>query len=775
VPDFQAMLDRLRQTAGGDTFDPADLGPDLSVPIPQQESEADRISRVLNAPKTPDARDAGAWSRFTNLQNLKQLPQGLKEEYIDPQIAQATKARQAASEGRYSEAAGHGAAAALPFLGPQAADVGEALGQGDYGTAAKRGAIMAGGMVLPRVLGKVLGPLMEGGGEAAMPPAEPVESPTPTAVGWKELPAPRGGPIRAIPGEPSPPPRPAPWDTIETGPAGRSAEDIVRENPELAPQQPRVRTPPPPDTGGDWSERSPGTGWKELPPPSGPPIGAEPGAPPPEPAGPAPWDTVETGPAGRSAEDIARQNSFPPSQRATVADQVPAATPPAAPPSGKLGLVNYLRDAAERAGRANTGAGRTIVTSPDEVPIYGGDNATIDQVENLYRQLKPKWAAARARTADVPFDVPDESFPEFYQRVLTDPERELMGGERTVRRNIEASAEPEYDAEAGFIDPQAAGQAMNVLRDKALPAAAQWRMSSLLGPAAVVKKGTGDIAAVLSRAAEEAVGGNPGQAGRLVKSFFSPQTARDIATEFRTPSTPGEPSTFGSVKGLVGAGGRTMQALTKGTQQAIERAGYLPEEAKAMTYTNVPKSDIGAWATRSVQKHPILRLIAPFPRVLTNIAERGIERTPGLGALAQWLSKGNLQTSIPKQLLGTAAGVAGYKYGEKVNPYLRAALGPYALPFAMASAMKTAKKVDPTKSAWNELVSSLPLPSSENPYNPGQWGGSMVPSAPTDIIAGMGGTPRSQYDTKDRWLLGPAIAKIPILRDMLLRQKREHR
>jgi hypothetical protein len=44
---------------------------------------------------------------------------------------QLAKARQAFKEGRYSEMVGHGAAAALPILGPIAADAGEQIGAGD--------------------------------------------------------------------------------------------------------------------------------------------------------------------------------------------------------------------------------------------------------------------------------------------------------------------------------------------------------------------------------------------------------------------------------------------------------------------------------------------------------------------------------------------------------------------------------------------------------------------------------------------------------------------
>ncbi len=71
------------------------------------------------------------------------------------QGAEFDKAVQAAREGRYSEMAGHGAAAFLPVVGPLAASIGEQAGSGDIAGAAGR---LAGGAVAwqaPKALSKV--------------------------------------------------------------------------------------------------------------------------------------------------------------------------------------------------------------------------------------------------------------------------------------------------------------------------------------------------------------------------------------------------------------------------------------------------------------------------------------------------------------------------------------------------------------------------------------------------------------------------------------------
>jgi hypothetical protein len=66
----------------------------------------------------------GIYSTVTDLPGTARAMVGTHAEQID-------KAKQAWSEGRYSEALGHGGAAALPIIGPAAAAAGERIGEGD--------------------------------------------------------------------------------------------------------------------------------------------------------------------------------------------------------------------------------------------------------------------------------------------------------------------------------------------------------------------------------------------------------------------------------------------------------------------------------------------------------------------------------------------------------------------------------------------------------------------------------------------------------------------
>jgi hypothetical protein len=86
---------------------------------------------------------------------------------VDPQVAEYEKARQAANEGKTSEALGHSAAAAIPLVGPYAANLGERAGRGDVSGALTE---LAGVEALPRIakgaretgaLGKMANPYLE--------------------------------------------------------------------------------------------------------------------------------------------------------------------------------------------------------------------------------------------------------------------------------------------------------------------------------------------------------------------------------------------------------------------------------------------------------------------------------------------------------------------------------------------------------------------------------------------------------------------------------------
>ena len=89
---------------------------------------------------------------------------------LEPQIAEAGKAWEAAKGGRPLEAAGRVGAAVLPVLGPIAAGLGEQAGRGDIGGALAQAAVYA---AAPKVTGKVAGATSKAGARVFGPIERP--------------------------------------------------------------------------------------------------------------------------------------------------------------------------------------------------------------------------------------------------------------------------------------------------------------------------------------------------------------------------------------------------------------------------------------------------------------------------------------------------------------------------------------------------------------------------------------------------------------------------
>lgn len=105
----------------------ASLGGRPSAPAPPPGPSGSALGRFAsNAAEmlNPVAAVEGVYNAVTS-------PVQTGKAIIAGQRNQLDKARQAFKDGRYSEMVGHGAAAALPMVGPLAADAGEQIGAGD--------------------------------------------------------------------------------------------------------------------------------------------------------------------------------------------------------------------------------------------------------------------------------------------------------------------------------------------------------------------------------------------------------------------------------------------------------------------------------------------------------------------------------------------------------------------------------------------------------------------------------------------------------------------
>lgn len=119
------------------------------------------IAEAENLPATPEGSALGRFAsnagEMLNPVTIAQGIYGAVRHPVDTTInigrAQFDQGRQAvdlARQGRYSEAIGHGVAAAVPILGPAAAEAGDQIGAGDWaGGAGKAFGVLAPSMVAP--------------------------------------------------------------------------------------------------------------------------------------------------------------------------------------------------------------------------------------------------------------------------------------------------------------------------------------------------------------------------------------------------------------------------------------------------------------------------------------------------------------------------------------------------------------------------------------------------------------------------------------------------
>lgn len=425
------------------------------------------------------------------------------------------------------------------------------------------------------------------------------------------------------------------------------------------------------------------------------------------------------------------------------------------------------------------------------------------KITALWQDLKPRWAESVAKQAgdEIPFTVdPTEDLIPFAKRVMSEDPRTLMGAERKVRAALDAgeegSASSELLTRLGLAaGGAAAGSALDsenrgrgavgglalgaglpaILKNPALLEKLRY-FSLLSSPATQAKNILGNVGAVGSRAAELALTGDTSKAGRILRETFSPETAEAARRSFTSPMHEVEAGRWGSTTGVTGIPGRIMGAMDESTKDALRRAGESSDSAATTTFTAEPKSAFGKGVTSFHGRGgPLARLIVPFARTATNLLERGVERTPGVGYLpaVRKMQGATMGEATARQALGALAGLLGYETGSD-DPYLAAAAGPYALPYAMGAAGRkvTNRKggkttgSDLVRSAAGSVANATPLPRDAYAYDPAKILAQWVPNA----ASLMSEHAPNEFDTSGS-LLNPSIAKIPMLNDLLLKLK----
>lgn len=389
--------------------------------------------------------------------------------------------------------------------------------------------------------------------------------------------------------------------------------------------------------------------------------------------------------------------------------------------------------------------------------------------------------AKASRLEQLGFEVPPGAE---YRAKLPAVPSQSMRGEKFVSRIKEIDQEaanignaradldksrPPIPRDAGFVDVNEIGKGTNQLAD--LLNRARY-FSMLARVSAQGKNVAGASGSTLLKAAELAASGNTKQATAVLRHVFSRETLDRMASAFRNP--PKDTVDIGGTRhgptsGVLGIPSRMMAAVDEGVTGGMERAGVSREAAKEALLTSNPKSETGKWLSKAPA---LVRLPMPFVRTATNLVERGLEHTPGVGALpaVRKMRNPTRQQLIARQSLGALAAAAGLAAGGD-NAYFGALMGPLGIPYAGAAATKEAwkRKDDPVQAFADTIRNSLPLPTDAVDYDLGRWLSQFVPGILTDL------SPDRPGDFKQDGLLGPSIAKIPFLNSELLQRKRKRR
>lgn len=105
---------------------------------------------------------SNAWENLNPIAGVKSLasavmhPVNTYQSMVDASSGEFQKAKAEWEKGHYSEAIGHGAAGALPVIGPAAAQAGEEIGKGDVAGGVGHGLGLVGSIVAPELLPKAV-------------------------------------------------------------------------------------------------------------------------------------------------------------------------------------------------------------------------------------------------------------------------------------------------------------------------------------------------------------------------------------------------------------------------------------------------------------------------------------------------------------------------------------------------------------------------------------------------------------------------------------------
>jgi GNAT superfamily N-acetyltransferase len=316
--------------------------------------------------------------------------------------------------------------------------------------------------------------------------------------------------------------------------------------------------------------------------------------------------------------------------------------------------------------------------------------------------------------------------------------------------------------------------------------------SNILSGQAVPTSIAGNIGGAAAYAAE-----HPGAAGDVARHMLSPRLVADIKEGFgdRRLTATGRYQLDDETPNALTYASRALGSPDYATRSALQRAGATEREAGQYTLSGDPSSGVGN-AIVNLARYPAVQWFMPVAKTAVNVAERGLERTPGLGSLdaVRGWSNASPELARRRQVLGALAMLGGagvgYESGEGgsldalpdwLSRYFGALTGPFALPTIAASAAgERFREASDQRDRYPALealeamattgVRQLPLPAPwANPFDPAEFLRRMVPYGGAGRV--LSPVPPREFDTSGDPLFGPALSQVPFLNEQLFERR----
>lgn len=359
--------------------------------------------------------------------------------------------------------------------------------------------------------------------------------------------------------------------------------------------------------------------------------------------------------------------------------------------------------------------GQSVIRPTPAVPTSLKEmlDASIAQQDADRAAASASSAPAREGRFTLPqANVPDEAYVAAARRLGVDPSRvapdavsrPLGGAPAADTADTPTSRLREFLArDEGSVTPA------NLVPDEAtrekLGALAQAHQagSLLMSPLTVGRIAVSNTAAALQKAAEMAADTHSfAPVKRTLGELLDlRQMGRDAADAFRNPDEMSRLGAEGRPHGMFGVATRAVGAVDRPFRNAMERAGFSPEDALSVTQQRTPLTATGKHLLRAQQGSALTRMAIPFAKSGINLFEQGIvEPAQAAGRILTGESR---PSDLVKVGSAVGSGIAGYEADKALKKsgapnWLRrlafAGSGLYEVPVTFAQALAEATNKD---------------------------------------------------------------------------------